>query len=118
MQKMRQVNGLWALSLGAAGLISLVAFGAPALAAGKDRLYAGSGAFDRAQQRKFEAAQFEGETFPFMFERKPGLFQWAKPPKKDAQHQRRRRTLFDFFDNFDPQPDVTILQGKPKSPDA
>ena len=110
------MSGLRVLSLGAAGLISLMVSDAPALAGSKDRLWAGSGAFDRAQN-KFEAAEFEDETFPFMFERKPGLFQWGKP-RKDAQHQRRRRSLFQFFDNFDPEPDLTIIQGKPKSPDA
>lgn len=110
------MNGLRILSIGAAGLMSCLALDAPAEAGNKDRLWAGSGAFDRAQQRKFEAADFEDEIFPFMFERKPGIFQWRKT-RKDAQNQRRRRSLFQFFDNFDPEPDVTI-QGKPKSPDA
>jgi murein L,D-transpeptidase YcbB/YkuD len=116
MREKRQMSGLRVLSLGAVGLLSLMAFDAPASAGGKDRLWAGSGAFDRAQNRKFEAAEFEDETFPFMFERKPGLFQWGKP-RKETQ-QRRRRSLFSFFDNFDPEPDLTIIQGKPKSPDA
>jgi murein L,D-transpeptidase YcbB/YkuD len=105
------------LSFGAAGLVSILALDAPVMAGGKDRLWAGSGAFDRAQQRKFEAAEFEDETFPFMFERKPGLFQWGKT-RKQTQNQRRKRSLFEFFDNFDPEPDLTIVQGKPKSPDA
>ena len=111
------MKGLRVLSLGAAGLISFLGLNAPVEAGNKDRQWAGSGAFDRAQQRRFEAADFEDDIFPFMFERKPGIFQWRRT-RKDAQNQRRRRSLFHFFDNFDPEPDLTILQGKPKSPDA
>jgi murein L,D-transpeptidase YcbB/YkuD len=108
-------------SLGVASLIALSMFGLPALAGGKDGSLT-DGAFQRAQKNTFYDSDFEEGPLPFLFERQPRIFERQQQlfefrrPRKQAQGRRRNR-LFHFFENFDPEPDLSIVRGKPKSPD-
>ncbi|MGH6873468.1 MAG: L,D-transpeptidase family protein, partial [Aestuariivirgaceae bacterium] len=101
------------LLFGIAGLMGLDAASLPA-AAGSSDDWLSSSAFKRAQDRNFSAGEIE-DSNPFFFQRQPRLFDYRK--NKRTYERRRRNRFFDFFDNFDPEPDLTIVQGKPKSPD-
>ena len=115
------MGGLRVFSLGAASLVALSMFGFPALAGGKDGSLT-DGAFQRAQRNAFHDSDFEEGPLPFLFERQPRIFERQQQlfefrrPRKQAQGRRRNR-LFHFFENFDPEPDLSIVPGKPKSPD-
>jgi murein L,D-transpeptidase YcbB/YkuD len=104
------------LLFGIAGLIGLGAAGLPA-AAGSNEDWLSTSAFRRAQENTFSAGEIEDEPNLFFFERQPRLFDSRK--NRRAYDRRRRNRFFDFFDNFDPEPepDLSILKGKPKSPD-
>jgi murein L,D-transpeptidase YcbB/YkuD len=108
------MGALRVLTYGFTSLFALAALSIVAQAGQRDGIFASS-AFDRAQQRDFEAGDFEDDG-PFLFRRSPRLFE-GRNARRQLQ-QRRRRTLFDFFNNFDPEPDIAITPGKPKSPDA
>jgi len=101
------------LVLGIAGITGLGAASLPA-AAGSSDSWLSSSAFKRAQDKNFSSGEIEDPN-PFFFQRQPRLFDYHKD--KRAYDRRRRNRFFDFFDNFDPEPDLTIGQGKPKSPD-
>jgi L,D-transpeptidase YcbB len=106
------------LSLGVAGLTALGVMDLPAFAGSNDGNWLGESAFNRAQDRNFTARQFDDEPFfPFLFERQPRFFEFRKPRRSVDQHRKKRR-FFQFFDNFDPEPDFNIVRGKPKSPDS
>ena len=98
--------------LGIAGIVGLGAASPPA-AAGSSESWLSSSAFKRAQDRNFSSGEVE-DPKPFFFQRHPRLFE---PRKNKRVYERRRNRFFDFFENFDPEPDLTIVQGKPKSPD-
>jgi L,D-transpeptidase YcbB len=98
--------------LGIAGIVGLGAASPPA-AAGSSDSWLSSSAFKRAQDRNFSSGEVE-DPKPFFFQRQPRLFEHRKDKRV---YERRRNRFFDFFENFDPEPDLTIVQGKPKSPD-
>ena len=105
------------LSLGFASLIALGVSDRSVFAGNNDGDWLSNSAFTRAQQKDFSARQYDDDPFPFIFEKPPRFFEWRRP-KKQVQEHRKRRRFFDFFDNFDPEPDFSVVQGKPKSPDA
>jgi L,D-transpeptidase YcbB len=98
--------------LGIAGIVGLGAASPPA-AAGSGESWLSSSAFKRAQDRNFSSGEVE-DPKPFFFQRQPRLFEHRKDKRV---YERRRNRFFDFFENFDPEPDLPIVQGKPKSPD-
>jgi len=98
--------------LGIAGIVGLGAASPPA-AAGSSDSWLSSSAFKRAQDRNFSSGEVE-DPQPFFFQRQPRLFDHRKNKRV---YERRKNRFFDFFENFDPEPDLTIVQGKPKSPD-
>jgi murein L,D-transpeptidase YcbB/YkuD len=99
-----------------AGFVAIGVHGGVAFA-GNGENWLTESAFHRAQQKNFGARQIDDEPFfPFIFDRQPSFFEFRKP-KRTYEQQRKRRRFFDFFENFDPQPDYGIVQGKPKSPD-
>jgi murein L,D-transpeptidase YcbB/YkuD len=97
---------------GIAGLVGLGASSPPA-AAGSNDSWLSNSAFKRAQDRNFSSEEAEDPN-PFFFERKSRLFDQRRNKRA---YERRRNRFFDFFENFDPEPDLPIVQGKPKSPD-
>jgi murein L,D-transpeptidase YcbB/YkuD len=101
------------LFLGISGLMGLEAVSPPA-AAGSNDDWLSTSAFRRAQEKNFSAGEIEDPN-PFFFERQPRFFDSRKGRR--TYERRRRNRFFDFFDNFDPEPDLNIVQGKPKSPD-
>ena len=98
--------------LGIAGIVGLGAASPPA-AAGSSDSWLSSSAFKRAQDRNFSSGETEDPQL-FFFQRQPRLFDHRKNKRV---YERRRNRFFDFFENFDPEPDLPIVQGKPKSPD-
>jgi L,D-transpeptidase YcbB len=98
--------------LGIAGIVGLGAASPPAVA-GSSESWLSSSAFKRAQDRNFSSGEVE-DPKPFFFQRQPRLFEHRTNKRV---YERRRNRFFDFFENFDPEPDLTIVQGKPKSPD-
>jgi murein L,D-transpeptidase YcbB/YkuD len=106
---------------GLASSVVLSALQLPALAENRDGDWLSKSAFQRAQ-RNFQARQLEEEPFPFIFERQPRLFErqprlFERQRARRSVERRKRFRFFDFFDNFDPEPDFSIVRGKPKSPD-
>jgi L,D-transpeptidase YcbB len=99
-------------ALGIAGIVGLGAASPPAVA-GSSESWLSSSAFKRAQDRNFSSGEVE-DPKPFFFQRQPRLFEHRKDKRV---YERRRNRFFDFFENFDPEPDLPIVQGKPKSPD-
>jgi murein L,D-transpeptidase YcbB/YkuD len=111
------MNPLRVLSLGFAALAVLGTMDNPVLAGNNDGDWLNQSAFSRAQQRDFQARQFDDAPFfPFLFERQPRFFEFRKP-RRSVEERRQKRRFFEFFDNFDPEPDFSIVRGKPKSPD-
>jgi L,D-transpeptidase YcbB len=110
------MSGFRVLCLGITSLVALNVMHLPAFAGSDDDNWLGKSAFSRAQHRNFSARQFDDEPFfPFFFERQPRS-EFRKPRRSDEQRRKKWR-FFQFFDNFDPEPDFSIVRGKPKSPD-
>src|SRR5687767_2250997 len=101
------------LFLGISGLMGLEAVSLP-VAAGSNDDWLSTSAFRRAQEKNFNDGEIV-DSSPFFFERQPRFFDSRKGRR--TYERRRRNRFFDFFNNFDPEPDLNIVQGKPKSPD-
>src|SRR5688572_3108082 len=101
-----------------ASALSLTALNAPSLAKGTDTWHI-ENAFERAQGLRFQNFSARkkkyrrrelGRGFLF-YNEKP---RWSKPRKQRFSNKKRRRR----YEGIDPEPDYSIVRGKPRSPDG
>jgi len=117
------------------GTTSCGAFALDSLAKGKENWLA-EGAFKRAQERGLDAGSSEESFYsneasewdePQIFTprtTKRRVYQFEPElnfengdPEPEIFTPRKRKSMAAEFDQFDPEPDLSVIQGKPKSPD-